>query len=179
MLKTRPPAGIARSRLTRGAGEQDAGKIARALLRLQFERFDWNSATGFETSLLPDLSQVDGTAIAQDISVERCVAFVLRDRDRIFGYEFVQQLTAMGVAICLDHVIVFNEAILAGETSRHLQSFGSRIIAAEATWAYRRTPDPRPVQPPGPGRIIASREVSGLNYRYELRASCRLIDPCL
>ena len=129
--------------------------------------------------LLPDLSQVDGTAIAQDISVERCVAFVLRDRDRIFGYEFVQQLTAMGVAICLDHVIVFNEAILAGETSRHLQSFGSRIIAAEATWAYRRTPDPRPVKPPGPGRIIASREVSGLNYRYELRASCRLIDPCL
>ena len=61
--------------------------------------------------LLPDLSQVDGTAIAQDISVERCVAFVLRDRDRIFGYEFVQQLTAMGVAICLDHVIVFNEAV--------------------------------------------------------------------
>ena len=34
-----------------------------------------NSATGFETNLLPDLSQVDGTAIAQEISVEHCVAF--------------------------------------------------------------------------------------------------------
>ena len=64
--------------MTGGAGEQDAGKIARALLRLQFERFfDWNSATGFETSLLPDLSQVDGTANAQDISVEHCVATCL------------------------------------------------------------------------------------------------------
>jgi len=69
-LEERPDAvldqvGIARGRRTRGAGAQDAGKIARALLRLQFERFfDWNSATGFETSLLPDLSQVDGTAIA-------------------------------------------------------------------------------------------------------------------
>jgi len=51
----------------------------------------------------------------------------------------VQQLTAMGVATYLDRVIVFNEAILAGETSRHLQSFGSWIIAAEANWAYRRT----------------------------------------
>ena len=61
--------------------------------------------------------------------------FLLRARDRIFGYEFVQQLTAMGVATCLDHVIVFNEAILAGETSRHLQSFGSWIIAAETTRA--------------------------------------------
>ena len=56
--------------MTGGAGAQDAGKTARALLRLQFERFfDWNSATGFENSLLPDLSQVDGTAIAQEISV--------------------------------------------------------------------------------------------------------------
>jgi len=59
----------------------------------------------------------------------------------------VQQLKAMGVATCLDHVIVFNEAVLAGEISRHLQSFGSWIIAAETTRAYRRTNlTPRPVQ---------------------------------
>jgi hypothetical protein len=76
ILETRPAAGTTRGRMTGGTGAQDAGKIARALLRLQFERFfDWNSATGFENSLLPDLSQVDGTAIAQDISVEHCVAF--------------------------------------------------------------------------------------------------------
>ena len=38
--------------MTGGAGAQDVGKIARALLRLQFERsFDWNSATGFENGL--------------------------------------------------------------------------------------------------------------------------------
>jgi hypothetical protein len=115
---------------------------------------------------------VDGTAIAQTLRGTLRRVFLPRDRDRIFGYEFVQQLKAMGVATCLDHVIVFNEAVLAGEISRHLQSFGSWIIAAETTRAYRRTNlTPRPVQPPEPGRIIAGREVGGLDYSYKRRTA--------
>ena len=115
---------------------------------------------------------MDGTAIAQTLRGTLRRVFLPRDRDRIFGYEFVQQLKAMGVATCLDHVIVFNEAVLAGEVSRHLQSFGSWIIAAETTRAYRRTNlTPRPVQPPGPGRIIAGREVGGLDYSYKRRTA--------
>jgi putative transposase len=69
--------------------------------------------------------------------------YLLRDRDRIFGHDFVEQVKAMGIKQvlsaprspwqrayiersigtirreCLDHVIVFNEASL----SRHLQAF--------------------------------------------------------
>jgi hypothetical protein len=138
--------------MTGCAGAQDTGKIARALLRLQFERFfDWNSATGFK-KVFSSLTSAKWTAqpLRKTPPWKPSSRFLLRDRDRIFRYEFVQQLTAMGVATCLDHVIVFNEAILAGETSRHLQSFGSWIIAAETTWAYRRTHLTQlPVQPPG------------------------------
>ena len=69
--------------------------------------------------------------------------FMLRDRDRIFGRDFVEQVKAMGITQilsaprspwqrayvervigtirreCLDHLIVFNEASLC----RHLQAF--------------------------------------------------------
>jgi len=69
--------------------------------------------------------------------------YLLRDRDRIFGHDFVEQVKAMGIKQvlsaprspwqrayierligtirreCLDHLIVFNEASL----SRHLQAF--------------------------------------------------------
>src|SRR4051794_7493494 len=69
--------------------------------------------------------------------------YLLRDRDRIFGHDFVEQVKAMGIKQvlsaprspwqrayvervigtirreCLDHMVVFNESSL----SRHLQAF--------------------------------------------------------
>jgi transposase InsO family protein len=117
---------------------------------------------------------------------------MLRDRDRIFGHEFVEQVTAMGIKQvlsaprapwqrayvervigtvrreCLDHVIVFNERSL----YLHLQSF-----IAYYHWSrthlglLKDTPEARPIQSAEAGRVISIPEVGGLHHRYERRAA--------
>jgi transposase InsO family protein len=69
---------------------------------------------------------------------------------------------------CLDHVIVWNEASL----RRHLQSFVDYYHRSRTHLSLEKdTPEPRAVQPPGAGRIIAIPEVGGLHHRYERRAA--------
>jgi len=118
--------------------------------------------------------------------------FLLRDRDRMFGQEFVQQVQAMGIEQvlstprspcqrayverligtirreCLDHLVVFNESSL----RRHLQSFADYHHGSCTHLSLKKdTPEPRPIQPPSVGQIIAIREVGGLHHRYERQAA--------
>ena len=118
--------------------------------------------------------------------------FLLRDRDRIFGRDFVEQVKAMGIKQvlsaprspwqrayvermtgtirreCLDHLIVFNEASLC----RHLQAFIGYYHRTRTHLALDKdAPDPHSVQPPDAGRIISIPEVGGLHHRYERRAA--------
>ena len=118
--------------------------------------------------------------------------YLLRDRDRIFGQEFVEQVKAMGIKQvlsaprspwqrayvervigtirreCLDHVIVFNQTSL----SRHLQSFVGYYHHSRCHLALaKETPEPRPVQPPEQGQVISIPQVGGLHHRYERRAA--------
>lgn len=118
--------------------------------------------------------------------------YLLRDRDRIFGRDFVEQVKAMGIKQvlsaprspwqrayvervigtirreCLDHLIVFNEASL----SRHLQAFIGYYHRTRTHLALDKdSPDPRTIQPPEAGRIISIPEVGGLHHRYERRAA--------
>jgi putative transposase len=69
---------------------------------------------------------------------------------------------------CLDHVIVFDEKSL------------RRILASYVDYYHRSrthlslgkdSPDPRPVQLPAIGSVVAVRQVGGLHYRYERRAA--------
>jgi hypothetical protein len=108
--------------------------------------------------------------------------FLLRDRDRIFGRDFVQQVNAMGIKSvlsaprspwqrayvermigtirreCLDHLIVFNEASLC----RHLQAFIGYYHRTRTHLALGKdAPDPRSVQVSEAGRIISIPEVGG------------------
>ncbi len=117
---------------------------------------------------------------------------MLRDRDRIFGHEFVEQVKAMGIKQvlstpgspwqrayveriigtirreCLDHLIVFNERSL----HRHLQSFLDYYHRARTHLGLQKdTPELRPVQPPKAGRVVSIPEVGGLHHRYERRAA--------
>jgi putative transposase len=117
---------------------------------------------------------------------------LLRDRDRIYGAEFVYQVKAMGMKQvlsaprspwqrayverligtirreCLDHMIVFSERCL----YRHLNSFTEYYHHSRTHLALEKdSPEPRPVQPPDAGRIIAIPQVGGLHHRYERRAS--------
>src|SRR5580692_9269734 len=69
---------------------------------------------------------------------------------------------------CLDHVIIFDE--------RHLR----RVLLAYFQYHHQsRThlslskdcPEPRPIQPPSAGTIVAFPQVGGLHHRYERRAA--------
>jgi transposase InsO family protein len=118
--------------------------------------------------------------------------YLLRDRDSIFGKDFVDQVKAMGIKQvlsaprspwqrayiervigtirreCLDHMIVFNERCLYG----HLKSFTAYYHHSRTHLALEKdSPEPRPIQAPDAGRIIAIPEVGGLHHRYERRAA--------
>jgi transposase InsO family protein len=118
--------------------------------------------------------------------------FLLRDRDRIFGSDFTQQVKELGLEEvlgtprapqqrayieriigslrreCLNHVIVFSEAGL----SRHLRNFVDNYHRSRTHLGLQKdTPESRPIQPPDMGRIIAIPEVGGLHHRYERRAA--------
>jgi transposase InsO family protein len=123
---------------------------------------------------------------------ETAPRYLLRDRDGIFGPDFVTQVKAMGIkqvlsaprspwqrtyverAIgtirreCLDHVIVFREAGL----SRHLRRFTDYYYRSRTHLGLQKdTPESRPVQAPEAGRIVPIPEVGGLHHRYEQRAA--------
>ena len=118
--------------------------------------------------------------------------YMIRDRDGIYGEDFRRRVEGMGIREvltapqspwqnpyverlvgsvrreCLDHSIVLGE--------RHLL----RILKSYFAYYHRsRThpslgkdaPEPRDVQPPGLGKIVALPEVGGLHHRYERRAA--------
>lgn len=117
---------------------------------------------------------------------------LLRDRDRIFGCDFVEQVKAIGIEQvlsaprspwqrgyiermigtihreCLGHVIVFHGNSL----YRHMKSFVSYYHRSRTHLSLGKdTPEPRPVQPPEVGPVVAFQEVGGLHHRYERRAA--------
>jgi len=118
--------------------------------------------------------------------------YLLRDRDGIFGDDFVKQVRNMGIEEvlsaprcpwqrayiervigsvrreCLDHMIVFNEASL----YRHVKAFVSYYHQTRTHLSLAKdTPETRAVRSPELGRVVAIAEVGGLHHRYERRAA--------
>ena len=116
----------------------------------------------------------------------------MRDRDRIFGYEFLNQVKAMGIQQvlsaprspwqrayierligsirreCLDHMIVFNERSL----KQHLLAYCAYYHRTRTHLALAKDcPEPRAVQTPEAGPIVSIPELGGLHHRYERRAA--------
>ena len=114
--------------------------------------------------------------------------YLLRHRDAAYGQRFRKRLRAMDIEDvvaaprspwqnpyvervigsirreCLDHVVIFNE--------RHLR----RVLASYVAYSHRsRThlslgkdgPEPRPIQPPPIGTVLALPQLGGLHHRYE------------
>jgi putative transposase len=129
---------------------------------------------------------------------ESAPRYLLRDRDRVFGHDFVEQVKAMGIKQvlsaprspwqrayverligtirreCLDHVIVFNERSLC----HHLRAFCDYYHLSRTHLALEKdSPEPRAIQPPGAGRIISIPQMGGLHHRYERRAACCVPQP--
>jgi len=118
--------------------------------------------------------------------------YLLRDRDRIFGKDVVDQIKAMGIKQvlstprspwqrayvervigtirreCLDHVIVLGERSLC----RHLLGFVDYYHRSRTHLGLEKdSPEPRPIQSADTGRVVAIPEVGGLHHRYERRAA--------
>lgn len=136
----------------------------------------------------------EGTAqqLREAFPCDRIPRYLLRDRDKIFGDNFGRQVQDMKIQEvlsaprspwqrayvervigsirreCLDHVIVFTEASLRRILSSYFAYYhGSRTHLGLG----KDTPDPRPVQPPEAGRVVAVAQVGGLHHRYERRAA--------
>ena len=116
--------------------------------------------------------------------------FLLRDRDRIYGFEFRKQIEAMGIEEvlsttlspwqrayvervigsirreCLDHVIVFDEKSLRHMLRHYIGYYHRSRLHLSLD---RDSPDSRPVQ--SVGAVITVPEVGGLHHRYERRAA--------
>jgi putative transposase len=118
--------------------------------------------------------------------------YLLRDRDRIFGKEFVDQVKVMGIKQvlstprspwqrayvervigtirreCLDHIVVFGE--------RSLRRTLSSYFAYYHHWRThlslgKDAPEPRRTQRRQEGHVIERPEVGGLHHHYERRAA--------
>jgi transposase InsO family protein len=117
---------------------------------------------------------------------------LLRDRDGIYGGEFQRRVKGMGLAEVLtaprsprqnpfaervigtirrellDHVIVLNEGHLRRRLRAYLRDYhGSRTHLA----LQKDAPEPRAVEPPAHGRIVALPVVGGLHHRYVQNAA--------
>jgi transposase InsO family protein len=113
--------------------------------------------------------------------------FLIRDRDSIYGVDFRQRITHLGIEEvviayrspwqspyverligsirreCLDHLIVLNESHL----RRILTSYFAYYHESRAHLSLERNaPMPRPVEHPSQGKVIAIRQVSGRHHRY-------------
>jgi len=118
--------------------------------------------------------------------------YLLRDRDGVYGQEFQRRAEALGLKElriaphspwqspyeerligsvrreCPDHVIVLNPAHLHGILQDYFAYYHrSRTHLGLA----KDAPEPRPVQGPSAGRIVALPQVGGLHHRYERRAA--------
>jgi hypothetical protein len=118
--------------------------------------------------------------------------YLIRDRDAIFGGAFVFLTKGMGIEEvvtaprspwqnpyverligsirreCLDHVIVWNETSL----RRILRSYFHYYAKSRTHLGLAKdAPEPRAVDRPENGRIVAFPQVGGLHHRYERRAA--------
>lgn len=129
--------------------------------------------------------------IVEAFPFDETPASLLRDRDGIFGNAFRDRVVHMGIEEtltaprspwqnpfvervigsirreCLDHVIVLNERHL----RRILRSYVDYYNCSRTHLSLdRNAPEPREVEPPGFGRVIAIPQVGGLHHRYRLAA---------
>jgi hypothetical protein len=133
-----------------------------------------------------------GQQIVEAFPNDSAPRYLLRDRDSIYGGEFRRRVKSMGSAEVLtaprspwqnpfaervigtirrellDQVIVLNEGHLRRRLRAYLRYYhGSRTHLA----LEKDAPEPRAVEPPAHGRVVALPQVGGLHHRYVRRAA--------
>jgi transposase InsO family protein len=118
--------------------------------------------------------------------------FLVRDRDSIYGKHFRDRVPSLGIeevitaprspwqnplAVriigsirreCLDHVVVLDEKHLKRILTCYLRYYHK---ARTHLSLEKDAPEPREIQPPNLGPVVAVPEVGGLHHRYERRAA--------
>src|SRR2546421_11498403 len=119
-------------------------------------------------------------------------AYLLRDRDSVYGHVFRQRVKGMGIGEvltaphspwqnpfaerligsirreCLNHVLVLGEQHLRRLLTRYFAYYHQ---ARTHLSLDKDAPDGRPIERPELGRVIPIREVGGLHHRYVRRAA--------
>ena len=133
-----------------------------------------------------------GQQLREAFPFDQLPRYLLRDRDAIFGDDFREQVRDMGICEvlsaprspwqrayvervigsirreCLDHVIVFHENSL----RRTLNSYFDYYHRSRTHLSLGKdSPEPRAIQPPEMGSVVAVPQVGGLHHRYERRAA--------
>jgi transposase InsO family protein len=137
-------------------------------------------------------AQWAGRQIVQAFPWDSAPRFLLRDRDAIYGPEFlraVKNLRIEDIRIvprapwqnpyverligsirreCLDHVIILNEKHLRRVLREYLAYYSE---ARTHLGLSKDCPETRPVEPPQMGEVVAISQVGGLHHRYTRRAA--------
>jgi transposase InsO family protein len=133
-----------------------------------------------------------GQQLREAFPFDQLPRYLLRDRDAIFGQGFREPLGDMGIEEvlstprspwqrayiervigsirreCLDHVIVFDERSL----RRILCSYFNYYHRSRTHLSLEKdSPEPRPIQPPEIGPVVALPQVGGLHHRYQRQAA--------
>jgi putative transposase len=133
-----------------------------------------------------------GQQLREAFPFDQLPRYLLRDRDAIFVGDFREQVRDLGIQEvlstprspwqrayiervigsirreCLDRVIVFDESSL----RRMLPSYLDYYHRWRTHLSLGKdSPEPRSIQPPEAGRVVALAQVGGLHHRYERRAA--------
>ena len=133
-----------------------------------------------------------GQQLREAFPFDQLPRYLLRDRDVIFGQNFRERVQDMGIEEvlstprspwqrayiervigsirreCLDHMIVFDE----GSLRRILTSYFDYYHRSRTHLSLEKdSPEPRLVQPPEIGPVVAVRQVGGLHHRYQRQAA--------
>jgi transposase InsO family protein len=133
-----------------------------------------------------------GQQLREAFPFDQVPRYLLRDHDAIFGQDFREQVRDMGIhevlsaprspwqrayvervigsirRECLDHLIVFNETSL----RRTLNLYFAYYHRSRTHLSLGKdSPEPRPIQSPAVGPVVAVPHVGGLHHHYERRAA--------
>jgi transposase InsO family protein len=128
-----------------------------------------------------------GQQIIEAFPWDTAPRFIIRDRDGIYGNDFVRRVSSMGIEEvvisarspwqnpyvervigsirrdCLDHVIVLNEMHLRRVVTSYVRYYHE---ARTHLGLGKDCPVPRPVEPPDLGSVSEEPMVGGLHHRY-------------
>jgi hypothetical protein len=134
------------------------------LSRQVTEAFPWDTAPRY---LLCDRDASYGTVFSKRVAAMVITEVITAPRSP-WQNAYVERVIGSIRRECLDHLVIFNERHLRCVLSSYFEYYhGSRTHLS----LMKDSPDPRPIELPDRGRVIACPRVGGLHHRYRRLAA--------